>query len=369
MKSEFLQKINNAGQVIWYDNLSRDVLEDGTLAGLIEEGVSGLTSNPTIFQKAILSSNSYDEAIRKHLVAGKAQGLTDQALIEFICEELCVADVQSAANLLQGAYEQSEGRDGFVSLEVSPSLAYDVQGTVAAAQRLWRKLDRANAMIKVPATLEGVQAFESLIAEGINVNVTLIFSVDRYRQVIEAYKRAIDTRLKSGLSVKEVFSVASFFVSRVDSIVTKKRGGEEDEFLGKISVANCRLAYEVFRESFLNTEFSATRANLQKPLWASTGVKSDRLSQVFYVEKLVAEYTVNTLPPATVKSVLAGLSMGSLLDLSIDEAKSKIKALEVRGVSFNDLLDELMDDGVKLFDNSFRDLLNGLAKKVKELSE
>ena len=368
MKSPSLQQLNEAGQVVWYDNLSRDVLEDGTLSGLISNGVSGLTSNPTIFQKAILNSDKYDSSIRMFIDKAKSLELTGQSLVEYVCEELCVEDVGMAADLLKDVYDKSHGVDGYASLEVSPNLAYNTEETIKAAERLWGKLGRPNVMIKVPATGEGVAAVEALISKGINVNVTLIFSVDRYREVASAYIRAIEYRVKQGLEVKSIASVASFFVSRVDSIIAKKRGGEEEEFLGKVSVANCRFAYQVFQELFESLAFRATSAHPQKPLWASTGVKSDRLSQTFYVEKLVAPFTVNTMPPATLKAVMAGCPRGSLMDVTLEEAGRRVKALETRGLDLTVLIEELMQEGVALFADSYRDLLKGIAVKVELLS-
>jgi transaldolase len=363
-----VQKLNEAGQAVWYDNLSREVLEDGTLTIAIASGVSGLTSNPTIFQKAILNSSRYDTATKAHIQKAKELGISGQDLIEYVCEELCIQDVGMAADLLKDSHNDSKGIDGYASLEVSPDLAYDTEGTIDAAERLWKKLGRSNVMIKVPATREGVAAVESLIFKGINVNVTLIFSVDRYREVANAYIRAIEARVRDGLPVASIASVASFFVSRVDSIIAKKRGGEEEEFLGKISVANCRLAYQVFQELFESPSFEATQAHPQKPLWASTGVKSERLSPTFYVEKLAAPYTVNTMPPSTLKAVLVGCPVGNLLTLTVEEAKNRVKALEARGVSLNDLVDELMVEGVTLFADSYKELLKGIATKVEALS-
>jgi transaldolase len=368
MRSLSVKQLNEVGQVVWYDNLSREVLEDGTLTILIASGVTGLTSNPTIFQKAILNSNGYDTATKALMKKAKELDLSGQALVEYVCEELCVEDVGMAADLLKEAYRDSQGIDGYASLEVSPDLAYDTEGTIKAAERLWKKLGRSNVMIKVPATREGVAAVESLIYKGINVNVTLIFSVDRYREVANAYIRAIELRVKDGLSVSSIASVASFFVSRVDSIIAKKRGGEEEEFLGKVSIANCRLAYEVFQELFDNPSFKATSAHPQKPLWASTGVKSERLSPTFYVEKLAAPNTVNTMPPSTLKSVVAGCPVGDLLQVTVEEAKGRVKALEARGLSFDALVDDLMVEGVTLFADSYKELLRGIEAKVELLS-
>jgi len=368
MRASSIQELNDAGQVVWYDNLSRDELEDGTLAIAIAGGVSGLTSNPSIFQKAILNSDRYDTSMKAHIKTANGLGLVGQGLVEYVCEELCVEDVGMAADLLKGVFEDSRGLDGYASLEVSPDLAYDTIGTIKAAERLWKKLGRSNVMIKVPATREGIVAVETLIFKGINVNVTLIFSVDRYKEVANAYIRGIERRVKGGLSVSSIASVASFFVSRVDSIIAKKRGGEEEEFLGKVSVANCRLAYQVYQELFETPSFLATSARPQKPLWASTGVKSERLTPTFYVGSLVAPNTVNTMPPPTLKALVDGFQLGNLLDLTVEEAQGRIKTLEARGLNFNALLDELMVEGVTLFADSYKELLRGIATKVGVLS-
>lgn len=369
MRPSSIQQLNDAGQVVWYDNLSRDELEDGTLAISIAGGVTGLTSNPSIFQKAILSSDRYDASIRNQIKNANGLGLSGLPLVEHVCEELCVEDVGMAADLLKGIFNESGGVDGYASLEVSPDLAYDTIGTIKAAERLWKKLGRKNVMIKVPATREGIVAIETLIFKGINVNVTLIFSVDRYREVANAYIRGIERRIKGGLPVSSLASVASFFVSRVDSIIANKRGGEEEEFLGKVSIANCRLAYQAYQDLFETPAFAETSARPQKPLWASTGVKSERLVPTFYVESLVAPNTVNTMPPPTLKAVVDGCELGNLLDLTVDEAKSRIKALEARGLILNSLLDELMAEGVALFAEACKELLRGIATKVGVLSK
>jgi transaldolase / glucose-6-phosphate isomerase len=356
-KSQQIEMLNSAGQAVWYDNLSRDVLDDGTLSQLIELGVSGLTSNPTIFQKAITTSAKYDDSIRTLVDIGINSA-------EAVCEELFVQDVARAADLLLPVYNASQQRDGFASLEVSPKLAFDTAGTVEAGLRLWKKLGRKNIMIKVPATKEGIPAVQSLLEQGINVNVTLIFSVERYAEVAQAYLNAIQTRLKEGKQVKKIASVASFFVSRVDSMVTKKLGKEDTTLLGKISVANCRLAYESYKHYFSTPEFASTGAQAQKPLWASTGVKSDKLDATFYVESLVAPNTIETLPPQTLKAVVEKLKVGSLEAMTVQNAKETLTLLEAQGIGFDELLEDLMTEGVKLFAESYADLLQSVESKI-----
>jgi len=360
MKSKYIELLNTAGQVVWYDNLSRDVLDDGSLAQLIKAGVSGLTSNPTIFQKALASSPRYDDSIRQ--LRSKESMSADS-----VCEQLFVQDVGRAADLLLPVYEATEGRDGFASLEVSPELAFNTTGTIEAALRLWKMLKRPNVMIKVPATKEGVLAIQTLLENGINLNITLIFSVQRYREVVNAYVQAMKNRKAAHKPVDRIASVASFFVSRVDSMVTKKLGKEDAKFLGKVSVANCRLAYETYKEVFLSPDFLAVGARSQKPLWASTGVKSTQLNPTYYVEQLIAPNTVETLPPQTLDAIMNGLSINSLEKMSLESARQTIAELEVEGIKFNELLDELMVEGVALFAESYADLLKGVSAKMDQL--
>jgi transaldolase len=368
VKNPQLVALNELGQSIWYDNLSRDVLQSGELRNLIDQGVSGLTSNPTIFKQAIADTTNYDDEMRSSAV---------KALdTESMCEELMLADVAAAADLLRPVYDATAGRDGFASIEVSPYLASDAQGTVAAAQRLWKKLNRPNIMVKVPATPECIPAIKAVLELGINVNVTLIFSTEVYRQVAEAYISALESRVAKSLDVRALSSVASFFVSRVDALVEKKfdafvssgKCAESDRsiFFGKVGVANSKLAYEAFESIFGSARFKKLQevgARVQRPLWASTGTKNPVFKPVMYVEELAGRDTVNTMPPATVKALLAGASIAPQLHAGLEEAKSLLAWVESVGISMSSVLSELQVAGVKSFSDSYRDLLQSIEEK------
>jgi len=364
--------VNACGQSVWYDNLSRDVLKSGELAGLIAAGVSGLTSNPSIFKNAIADTAHYDEEIRR--LAG--QGLGTEAL----CQELMIQDVGNAADLLRPVYEESGGADGYASIEVSPLLARDTAGTVSAARLIWGKLGRPNIMIKVPGTAEGLPAVTALLQEGINVNVTLIFSVEVYESVVEAYLKALEGRVRNSQDPARVSSVASFFVSRVDSICEKtfdqllKDGRVKEQqktaFFGLAGVANSKLAYASYERIFSSGRFKTLRdkgARVQRPLWASTGTKNPAFSALLYLEELVGRDTVNTLPPPTLKTLLSKASIEPRLHSGLDHAKKVMDDLRAMGVPFDALLVELQAQGVKLFADAYNELLNSVEGKVKKL--
>lgn len=363
--------LNRAGQSIWYDNLSRDVLKSGELQRLIDSGVSGLTSNPTIFKKAIADSTNYDLRI------GEMKGAEE----EEICETLMIEDVGIAADLLLPIYQRTNGADGYASIEVSPFLARDTKGTVAAAKRIWSKLSRLNVMIKIPATAEGLPAISEVLSAGINVNVTLIFSVDRYREVANAYLNGLEQRVARQESINDLSSVASFFVSRLDSIVEKSlselvSGGklgesEVSRFVGKVGIANSRLAYEIFHACFGDARFASLKragARLQRPLWASTGVKNPKLPELLYVEALGGEDTVNTLPPNTLKALLSAESVGANLAAGLEEARRCVADVSAK-VPFEKLLSQLELEGVESFAESYRELLKSIKAKASVLSE
>jgi transaldolase len=368
-KNRQISALNELGQSVWYDNLSRDVLRSGELQSLIEQGVSGLTSNPTIFKQAIADTSNYDEDM-------KSQQLKDLST-EALCEELMIRDVAAAADLLRPTYDATAAGDGYASIEVSPNLAADAQGTVAAAQRIWKKLNRPNVMIKIPATPECIPAIQQTLESGINVNVTLIFSQHVYEQVAEAYIAALETRVKRGEDVRSISSVASFFVSRVDAIVEKHfdalvQGGtaqasERSRFLGKVGVANSKLAYESFEKLFGSPRFKMLQdghgARVQRPLWASTGTKNPAFKAVMYVEELAGRATVNTMPPATVKALLSGGDIKPLLHTGLDAAKELLAWVNSLGLSVESLLKELQVAGVKSFAESYRELLASIDQK------
>ncbi len=371
-KNPQILALNEIGQSVWYDNLSRDVLRSGELANLIAQGVSGLTSNPTIFKQAIADTSNYDADMKQPELVG----LSTEAL----CEELMVRDVAAAADLLRATYDSTGAGDGYASIEVSPYLAADGKGTVEAAVRLWKKLNRPNVMIKIPATPECIPAIQATLEQGINVNVTLIFSTQVYEQVANAYISALEARVKRGEDVSKISSVASFFVSRVDSSVEKAvdelvKGGkaqpsDKDAFLGKVGVANSKLAYSSFEKLFGSDRFKALRekgARVQRPLWASTGTKNPAFKAVMYVEELAGRDTVNTMPPATVKALIAGATIEPRLHKGLAEAQALVAKLGALGVSFDAVLRDLQVAGVKSFSDSYKDLLASIDAKRKAI--
>ena len=354
---------------MWYDNLSRDVLRSGELKSLIDQGVSGLTSNPTIFKQAIADTSNYDQDMK----SAELKDLSAEAL----CEELMIKDVAAAADLLRPIYDATAAGDGFASIEVSPYLAGDAKGTVIAAQRIWKKLNRPNVMIKIPATPECIPAIQEVLESGINVNVTLIFSKEVYEQVAQAYIAALEARAQRGEEVRAIASVASFFVSRVDAIVEKHfdvlvQGGkaqatQRDLFLGKVGIANSKLAYASFEKLFESPRFKklqdAHGAKVQRPLWASTGTKNPAFKAVMYVEELAGRSTVNTMPPATVKALLGSGDIKPKLHSGLDEAVKLLGWIDSLGLSMTNLLKELQVAGVKSFADSYRELLASIDEK------
>ncbi|MEZ4753421.1 MAG: transaldolase [Bdellovibrionota bacterium] len=368
-----LKALLELGQSIWYDDLSRGVLSSGELKSLIDDGVRGLTSNPSIFKNAIADSADYDT----ELAELSAQGLDTESL----CETLMIADVGTAADLLRPVYDESNGADGYASIEVSPFLAADTDKTLEAARRIWTRLNRPNIMIKVPATPAGIPAIKTLISEGINVNVTLIFSLEVYKTVVEAYISGLEARVANRGSLEKIASVASFFISRVDAICEKafatlvKEGKAELDsqsvFLGKIGVANSKLAYEHYEAEFTNNRFKKlleAGAQVQRPLWASTGTKNPEFSPVLYVEELAGKDTVNTLPPKTLKLLMESATIEPRLHSGLAEAKQILNATKELGIDFDALLIELQNDGVKSFADAYQDLLNALESKRKAVA-
>jgi transaldolase len=367
-----LLALNELRQSVWYDNLSRDVLNSGELENLIAQGVSGLTSNPTIFKQAIADTSNYDSDMR----SADLKALSTEDL----CEELMIRDVAAAADLLRPVYDATGGSDGYASIEVSPFLADDCAGTIAAAERIWAKLARPNVMIKIPATPACIPAIEAVLDKGINVNVTLIFSRSVYEEVANAYVSALESRASRGESVRQLSSVASFFVSRVDAIVEKSidalvvsnsaPAGTKEKYLGKVGIANSKVAYSAFEEIFSRERFKAVRelgARVQRPLWASTGTKNPAFKATMYVEELAGSDTVNTMPPATLKALLVDATIEPRLHSGFAEAKELIVGLAPLGVDFEKLLIELQLAGVKSFADSYRDLLQSIETKRRSV--
>jgi transaldolase len=364
-----IQQANVHGQSIWYDNISRGMIESGELRKLIDQGVTGLTANPTIFEKAISGSADYDLDLLHLAAAGKS--------LNEVYEGLVIRDIQAAADLLRSAYDRSEGVDGYASLEVNPHLASDTSGTVAEARRFFNQLDRPNVLIKVPATPEGIPAIRQLIGEGVNVNVTLIFSLDTYEQVREAYVAGLEQLAQGGGDLSKVASVASFFVSRVDTAVDNELNrlsgngsGDLSGLMGQAAVANARLAYRAFQETFGTQRFAALKARgarVQRPLWASTGTKNPAYSDVLYVDSLIGPDTVNTMPDATLEAFLDHGQVSVTVTQGVAEAQQVIKSLENAGVSISGVTARLLADGVKAFADSFDQLMGNIEGKLSKL--
>lgn len=361
-----LHHLHEHGQSVWLDFIRRDMLTSGELAAMVANGIRGLTSNPTIFQKAIATSDAYDTAIQQML---QNSPTTDP---KAVYETLAVTDIQDAADALRGIYDESNAADGYVSLEVSPLLAADTAGTITEAHRLWDLVDRPNLMIKVPATPEGIPAIEELIASSRNVNATLMFSLADYEAVAAAYVRGI----RRASDPTRVASVASFFVSRVDNdtdaALDKIGSAAALALRGKAAVANAKLAYARYQEIFEGSEFAdqmARGARPQRVLWASTSTKNPAYSDVLYVEPLVGPNTVNTMPPATIDAFVDhGTIDGNALTTAVDEARSNLSALGRVGVDFDDITAHLQEVGVKSFADSFDDLLATVAEKMSALA-
>jgi transaldolase len=354
------------GQSIWLDFISRDILRNGELQRLVDLGVSGVTSNPTIFEKAISTGSLYDADLLA--LARRGAGTME------IYESLALKDIADAADLLRPVYNAADGADGFVSIEVNPELARDTAGTIAEARRLSRSLDRPNVLVKVPATPEGIPAIRTLIGEGVNVNVTLIFSLDAYRAVANAYVDGLNDRARSGVrDLSRVASVASFFVSRVDTLFDKHldalKGGEAvpaAALKGTIAIANAKLAYEEFKRLFEGSRFAALNrlgARPQRTLWASTSTKNPSYPDTMYLDGLMGPETVNTLPPATLEAFLDHGKVSNVIGDGVDVARRQIDGLKTLGISYDAATAELLEAGVKAFADSFRSLLSNIDRK------
>ncbi len=360
-----LRGLAELGQSVWYDNLHRAMLPH-ELAGLVEaDGLSGVTTNPAIFQKAIGGSEAYDTAIAEAL---PRVGREPSAVFE----ALAVADIREAASVLRPVYTRTQGVDGYVSMEVAPELADDTAGTVAEAQRLHAEVAHPNVMIKVPATDAGVAAFEELTARGVPVNVTLIFGVERYRQVAEAYLRALQRRLEAGEPVSGPASVASLFISRLDAKVDPLLADlvpeRAEQWYGRAAIANARAAYGVFRELFHGEAFAPLReagARPQRLLWASTAVKGERYPATYYAEALAGPETVTTLPPATYEAYRQDGAPRERLTEGLAQAPAVLEELRGMGVALDSILDELEREGIEAFAKAHRELLDALGEKLQ----
>jgi transaldolase len=370
MNENPLQRLYQAGQSVWLDYIDRAMLHDGSLAGLIErDALVGMTSNPTIFEKALAEGATYDAQI-----SSASPDLSPAELFELIETD----DVRTACDRFAGVYAATRGLDGYVSIEVSPSQAFDAEATVIEARRLWSTVDRPNVMVKVPGTSEGARAIRRLIAEGINVNVTLLFAIEAHDRVIEAYIAGLEDRLAAGHPIDRVASVASFFVSRVDTEIDKRlnamaaeSSGDHREHLlslrGRAAIANARLAYRRFTKRFSGDRWerlAAQGAMVQRPLWASTSTKNPAYRDVIYVEQLIGPHTVNTLPPATMDAFRDHGVVARTVDAKLDAAEADLAALETAGIHLEQVTAQLLTEGVASFQRSFDTLLAGLSRKT-----
>ncbi len=366
------KKILESGQSIWYDNIERRLLKNGEMAGMIERGeIRGVTSNPSIFMKAITKSTDYDLSLAK--LRGSS---LDAEEVFFV---LAIEDIQEACDMFRGIFDESGGDDGFISLEVSPFIAHDTEKTLEQAKDLWARVDRPNLLVKIPATKASLVAVEEAIFAGINVNITLVFSLDRYRDVMEAYLRGLERRVEAGLPVDSIVSVASFFISRIDVKVNKHlqkivdAGGEHAEkanaLKGKAAIANARLAYEAFKSVFSSERFLKLKvkgARIQKPLWASTSTKDPSYSDVLYVEELIGQDTINTVPPKTLEAFLDHGVVESTIEKDLDGARQCFEELEALDISMDEVTSELLDEGVKAFADAFTLLLEAIDQRLTE---
>jgi transaldolase len=367
-----LTRLHDLGQSIWLDYIRRDMLIDGSQARLIrEDALAGQTSNPTIFQKAIADSDLYDQDIR-------AAGSRNPGAV---FESIAVADIRTAADLFRPLYDRTGGADGFVSIEVEPDLAWDTDGSIEAARRLWKSVDRPNVMVKIPGTAEGLPAIRECLAEGININITLLFSVERYHEVMDAWFEALERRADRDEAIDRIASVASFFVSRVDTKVDQRiaerlaHSSDEDRgrlesLEGKIGIDNARLAYEAHERRFGGERFAALAergARPQRPLWASTSTKNPEYPDVYYAEALIGPGTVNTLPPETLEAYRDHGDPAVRIRDDLDGARRRVESLGELGVDFPAVLEELEKEGVEKFADSYHALLETLEEKRKQV--
>jgi len=360
-----LQELADHGQSVWIDYLSRPFVQDGDLAELVDQGIKGVTSNPTILQGAIAEGDAYDDQIRE-LVSGGCKEPKEIFLA------LVADDIRDACDVLRRVHDEGGGKDGYVSLEVDPNLAADTQGTIAEAKRLYELVDKPNLFIKIPATQEGLPAIEETIAAGIPVNVTLIFSLERHRAVAEAYVRGLQRYADDGGDLSRMASVASFFVSRVDTEGDKRLDeiGGKDELKGKLAIANAKLAYQTYKEIFSGEAWEALEAkgaSKQRCLWASTSTKNPEYRDVIYVEELVGDDTVNTMPRATVEAVLDHGEIRDSIEEDVDGARQLLKDLEAAGIDYDDVVKTLEKEGVQKFADSFKELFSDVESKRDSL--
>lgn len=371
MKENPLLKLKELGQSIWLDYTRRDLIANGELRRMIEEdGLRGMTSNPSIFEKAIVGSADYEEDIRAMAFEGQSP--------KMIYEALSQRDVQGAADEFRSVYDETDARDGYVSLEVNPHLAHDTKGTIIEARRLWRALDRPNVFIKVPATIEGLPAIQQLIGEGINVNITLLFGLPRYRQVVAAYLAGIEARLALGKPVEHVASVASFFVSRIDTLVDPllekviaqdgKGADVAKKVRGQVAIASACIAYQMYKEFFRSPRFATLAdrgARVQRLLWASTSTKNPDYSDLKYVESLIGPNTVNTVTVETFNAYRDHGNPETRLQQHVEDARWFLQRLPELGINVDQMTQQLEDEGVEKFNHAFDKLMSALTKSAE----
>jgi transaldolase len=372
-----LLQLKTQGQSVWYDNIDRAQLVSGQFKRLLDEdGVVGVTANPTIFQKSISQGQAYDEQMTQLIKEGKD--------VNIIYESLIIRDIQTVADLLRPIYDRTSGQDGYVSLEVSPELAHDTDKTIAEVRRFWGMVNRPNLMIKIPATQEGIPAIQTALTEGININITLIFALDNYRQVAEAYISALEERNAEGKDISHMASVASFFVSRVDTLVDKlledkvkatSDSAEQQKLKaleGKAAIANARLVYQEFKRIFHSPRFETLKhsgAHVQRPLWASTSTKNPAYRDVLYAEELIGPDTVDTMPFETIENFKDHGRVARTIENNIPQAHAELDALEQLGIHYAAVTQQLQDEGVQKFADSFHELFKGIAEKQKAIAE
>jgi transaldolase len=375
MAKNRLQELHDVGQSIWLDSIDRRMLHDGELDRRIrEDALTGMTSNPTIFQKALASSNAYDDQI----VSAEEDGLTSWELFEL----LETTDVRDACDSFAGVYSSTRGADGYVSIEISPGVSHNADAAVEEAHRLWKTVDRPNVMVKVPGTVEGAVAVRRLIAEGINVNITLLFAIEAHDRVIEAYMAGLEDRVKARQPIDGLASVASFFVSRVDTeidkrldaLIAKAQPAEKERLQllkGRAAIANAKLAYRLFRQKFSGPRWEALAkqgARVQRPLWASTSTKNPAYRDVMYVEELIGPDTVDTMPPATIEAFADHGAVERTVDKKVAVAEGLLKEIEAVGISVREVTEKLLVDGIASFQKSFDELIAGLESKIGSLT-
>ena len=376
-QNPILEIENQYGQSIWMDNLSRDIIESGELKQFIaDKGIRGITSNPSIFEKAIAGNEIYDSAIEAGIKADKS--------VQEIYEDLIFTDIRNACDIFMPVYEETDGLDGYVSIEVPPNMAKNTESTIAEARRYYQAIDRPNLMIKIPGTPEGLPAVEQAISEGMSINVTLLFSVSSYIDTAWAYIRGLEKRAEAGEDISKIGSVASFFLSRIDVMiddrVDSKLESAEGEakaklenIKGKIAIANAKIAYQKYKEIFGSDRWKALAdkgAKVQRLLWASTSTKNPEYSDVMYVDELVGPDTVNTLPPDTIDACVDHCSPASRVESDLDAAHQVINSLEDDAVDINldTVMDELLEEGIDKFIKPFESLMSSLESKVKQLA-